>query len=101
VIRTGWPKRASYDPTDAGVNIASNTLACFSARLGLLPPVEGLVAIAPGLDRGRNSDFGGLGRLIVGGFREANEDRSRLTLWLLGLRNNAGALDQGSCREPF
>jgi hypothetical protein len=31
------PKRASYDPTDAGVNIASNTLACFSARLGLLP----------------------------------------------------------------
>jgi hypothetical protein len=33
----GLPKYASYDPTNAGVNIASNTLACFSARLGLLP----------------------------------------------------------------
>jgi hypothetical protein len=25
-----------------GVNIASNTLACFSARLGLLPLIDGL-----------------------------------------------------------
>jgi len=32
-------KRASYGPTSTGVNIASNTLTCFSARLGLLPPV--------------------------------------------------------------
>ena len=31
------PKRASYNPTNAGVHIASNTLTCFSARLGLLP----------------------------------------------------------------
>jgi hypothetical protein len=40
VTRTGLPKRASYDPTDAGVDIASNTLACFSARLGLLPQLS-------------------------------------------------------------
>jgi hypothetical protein len=37
VTRIGLPKRASYNPTNAGVNIASNTLTCFSARLGLLP----------------------------------------------------------------
>jgi hypothetical protein len=29
--------RKAYNPTNAGVNIASNTLTCFSARLGLLP----------------------------------------------------------------
>src|SRR3954470_5749289 len=40
VTRIGLPKRTSYDPTDAGVNIASNTLTCFSARLGLLPQIE-------------------------------------------------------------
>ena len=49
----GLPKYASYDPTNAGVNIASNTLACFSARLGLLPQdakiiQAGAVAVAPG-----------------------------------------------------
>jgi hypothetical protein len=37
VTRIGLPKRASYNPTNAGVNIASNTLTCFSAHLGLLP----------------------------------------------------------------
>jgi hypothetical protein len=49
----GLPKYASYDPTDAGVNIASNTLACFSARLGLLP----LVAL--------HSDFDKFGNDVV------------------------------------
>ena len=45
VTRTDWTKRALYDPTDAGVDIASNTLACFSARLGLLPQVRGELPI--------------------------------------------------------
>ena len=57
-------------------------------------PVDQLAAIGLRLDRGRNSDFDGLGLLIVGRLREGNEGRSRLPLWLLGLRNNAGALNQ-------
>ena len=39
MTQTDLPKRASYGPTSTGVNIASNTLTCFSARLGLLPHV--------------------------------------------------------------
>jgi hypothetical protein len=39
VTRIGLPKRASYNPANAGVNIAPKTLTCFSARLGLLPLV--------------------------------------------------------------
>ena len=39
--RIGLLKRASYGPTSTGGDIASNTLTCFSARLGLLPPIAG------------------------------------------------------------
>jgi hypothetical protein len=62
-------------------------------------PVERLAASAPGLDRSRNSDFGRLGRLIVGGFLEGNEGRSRLTLRLPGLCNNASTLNHARPRH--